>query len=104
VELSVEAAQAAVVVALKGDLDMASAPAVEDTVLGAIASRPDGGVALDLSQVDFLDSVGIRTLLVLARRARDAGVQFRLLRPTARTWRVLEMMLIPQVVPVEEHP
>jgi anti-sigma B factor antagonist len=55
------------VVAVSGELDMAAAPAFEQTLaeLGAL----DGPVILDLSDVTFMDSTAIGAMLTVRRRA-----------------------------------
>jgi anti-anti-sigma factor len=61
-----------VVVRPVGDLDMLTAPALRQQLDGFLAEN--ASVVIDLSGVTFVDSAGLRTLLL----ARDAGpVQLR---------------------------
>lgn len=60
-------------VALTGELDQDSAPAVRST-LDAIVLVPHGGLILDLSELAFCDSSGITALLHAYDRAASAGV------------------------------
>jgi anti-sigma B factor antagonist len=55
------------VVAVSGELDMAAAPAFEQT-LAELGAR-DGPVILDLSDVTFMDSTAIGAMLTVRRRA-----------------------------------
>lgn len=56
-----------VVIALTGELDMASAPELEEAIDRAIASAARS-VIVDLRQLEFMDSTGIR-LLVAAHKS-----------------------------------
>jgi anti-sigma B factor antagonist len=57
---------------LRGELDLATAPQVEEALASAEDSAP-GLIALDLSKLSFLDSSGLRTIVAADTRARDAG-------------------------------
>lgn len=57
---------------LRGELDLATAPQVEEALAGAEGDAP-GLIALDLSKLSFLDSSGLRTIVAADARARDAG-------------------------------
>lgn len=59
-----------------GELDVATAPKLEEAIIGAV--RMGKGVSLDLSGIDFLDSTGLRAVLGGLRRARAAEVHFSL--------------------------
>ncbi|MGH2969359.1 MAG: STAS domain-containing protein, partial [Solirubrobacteraceae bacterium] len=68
----------AAVVVPTGELDLATAPALEAALQRALESAASGRVVLDLRELDFIDSSGLRTLLTARRRAEDAGAQFSL--------------------------
>ena len=55
-----------------GDLDLAAVTPVAGAVHQALADRPVG-LVLDLSDVAFCDTVGLRVLLSTAARARAQG-------------------------------
>lgn len=55
-----------------GDLDLAALDGFSDAVRDALADRPSG-LVLDLSEVEFCDTVGLRILLSSASRARTQG-------------------------------
>ncbi len=58
-------------VSLVGELDLYTAPALEDRLQGlAFTSRV---VRLDLSKLDFIDSSGLRVLIRALQDARDDG-------------------------------
>ncbi|MCE6999154.1 STAS domain-containing protein [Saccharothrix sp. S26] len=76
-----EASVGVVVVAVAGELDMATVPAVEEFV-----RRRLGGVSralvLDLSGVTFLGSTGINLLIALRSRCEEQGAALRLVATT----------------------
>lgn len=78
-------------VALEGELDLATAQVVVDAV-GWAASHPGPApLVLDLRALDFLDSTGVRTLVEASRECQDSGRGFALLSPTGAVRRILEL-------------
>jgi len=80
----------AAVVIPTGELDLATAPALED----ALARAFDGGhgrVVLDLRELEFIDSSGLRTLLTARRKAEEAEAQFSLVAGHRGLERTLEI-------------
>jgi anti-sigma B factor antagonist len=61
------------VVAVAGEVDMATAPQLEDCVL----AQGDRDVTVDLSGVGFIDSAGLGALVHVANALRAAGHRFR---------------------------
>lgn len=64
-----------VVLVVEGELDLATAPQLVAAAEDALASTSEGDVALDLSEVHFIDSTGIGAViqvrgLALARSRR----------------------------------
>lgn len=57
---------------LRGELDLATAPQVEEALTGAESGAP-GVILLDLSGLSFLDSSGLRTILSADARAQEGG-------------------------------
>ena len=62
--------------AVRGEVDLATAPALEDALADAIRES-DGALVVDLSGVEFLDSSGLKVLLraraLLGTRGPRAG-------------------------------
>ncbi len=69
------------VITIRGDLDVATAPAAARVV--AEHAREGTDTVLDLGQLDFMDSSGLRVLLVAANRAAKHGdaIHIRALTP-----------------------
>jgi anti-sigma B factor antagonist len=71
-----------VVVTVRGHLDLDSAP-VLSTTLDQVLDRPHPRVVVDLSGVEFCDSIGLSAFVVGQRRATDTGGWIRFAAPSA---------------------
>lgn len=58
------------VLAVAGEIDLATAPQLETQVANV---DPTGKVMIDLSEVTFMDSTGLRVLISAHERASDGG-------------------------------
>ncbi|GLY42935.1 hypothetical protein Amsp01_089580 [Amycolatopsis sp. NBRC 101858] len=72
----------AVLVDVAGELDLLTAPLLEDALTAALANGPSM-LVIDLTAITFLPSVGI-TLLLTARRQAGNATQFRVVAPRAQ--------------------
>ena len=88
----------------RGELDLATAPELERRLLEALRERET--VVLDLRELTFMDSTGVRTIVAAHQTARDAGVELRLVRPSAGTavWRVIEISGIDSALKLVDAP
>ncbi len=78
------------VLGLSGELDMGTAPdllAVAHDVLG----RGGSDIVLDLSELAFIDSTGLSTLLMLSRKVTGLGGTLALRSPSTRVEEVLRV-------------
>jgi anti-anti-sigma factor len=78
-----------VIVAIRGDLDLASAPAVRERLLSVL----DPGacrLVIDMSAVRYADASGLAALVSTQRRATLLGGGLRLAAPTSKVARVLK--------------
>ena len=90
----------AVIIAIDGELDLASAPRLVEIADGV--PRGLEPIILNLSSVTFMDSSGVRALLDVGRIANDKGRRLALLRPAVAVTRVLDLVnLRPQFTEVE---
>jgi anti-sigma B factor antagonist len=78
------------VVAPSGDLDLASASLLERALVDALATDPPA-IVLDLRDLEFMDSSGLRTVIVAARRAEEDASRFALVPGKAQVMRVFEI-------------
>jgi anti-sigma B factor antagonist/stage II sporulation protein AA (anti-sigma F factor antagonist) len=77
--VDVEAGDAAHIARFEGDMDVASSPALQREVIAA--TRDARRVILDLSDVGWLDSSGLRLLDDLTRLYEARGVAVRIVVP-----------------------
>lgn len=91
------------VLAIHGELDLVTAPELEQAVETALAGTP-ALLAIDLSPTTFLDSSGARQVARAARSAGRAGVPSRVVCPKDnRTVRlVIDLLELETLVPVVE--
>ena len=80
----------AAVVIPTGELDLATAPALEASLSRAFGDD-SGHVVLDLRELEFIDSSGLRTLLTARRQAEDEEQQFSLVAGHRGLERTLEI-------------
>jgi anti-anti-sigma factor len=86
-------------VTLAGRLDSAGVQEI-DHRLSALAAARQAFILLDLSQVSFLASIGIRALLTNARLLRQHGGKMALLKPQALVEEVLKVTGIDSIIPI----
>jgi anti-sigma B factor antagonist len=69
-----------------GRIDQNTAPAFQERLLAALESSPNSAVAIDMSGVDFLSSIGLRALMIAHKRcqAMDAKLVLFALTPVVR--------------------
>lgn len=78
------------VATLSGEVDMAAAEEVEQRIRAALAGEPEV-LVVDLRQVDFLDSSGLRVVLALDRDQRARDARLVVVRGGRRVARVMEL-------------
>lgn len=84
-------------VALHGEVDVMTVDQVRVALADAIAARPRV-LVVDMSDLSFIDSTGLSSLIFGFQRARDAGIAFRLARPTRGVHQVLVLSGLLEVV------
>ena len=91
------------VISVGGDIDLYSSPRLRETIFAEI-DRAVARLALDLSQVHYMDSSGVATLVEGLQRAKKAGVGFKLVAPSPKVMQVLEMTRLDSVFEVGTTP
>jgi anti-sigma B factor antagonist len=79
-EIDEQVAGSTVVLTLRGELDIATVPRLEQAV-AAVLARGARELTIDLRGMSFLDSSGLRLIIVLAERAVAEGWILALVRP-----------------------
>ncbi len=80
----------AVVLTLRGEFDLTSAPTFARELKAAESGNPRQ-LVIDLSGLEFMDSTGLRALLVARERAQSDGYDLSLRRGPRQVQRVLEL-------------
>ena len=73
-----------------GELDIATAPELERE-LTAVVAAPGGDIVLDLRSVTFIDSSGLRAVLVASRSAVDASRRLIVVPGDGQVLRVIQL-------------
>ena len=97
-----ERTQGRYVISLDGDLDMATAPVLAEAVNRLMAGTTVGQLMVDLAEVRFLDSSGVRALLQARKAAEEHGVTFMVSRPGEFVAEVLRMAAVDHLLGVEQ--
>jgi anti-sigma B factor antagonist len=88
------------VIALKGEIDMEEAPKVRRALLDSMKQKRD--ILVDLSQVTYIDSSGIASLIEGLQVARKQKNDLVLVSVSQRARRVLELARLDKVFTI--HP
>jgi anti-sigma B factor antagonist len=88
--VTIKQREGAVHVALSGELDISTAPQLEDDLRRVEAERPEC-IVLDLRNLAFMDSTGLRLLIMADARAREEGRRLAIGRGNEMIQRVLHL-------------
>ena len=77
------------VLTVSGEVDLATVPALEAAIDEALAAQPSG-LVIDLSNVEFLASAGLQTLVTTQERVGMSG-QFVVVAEGAATSRPIQL-------------
>lgn len=95
-----ERAPSRFVVSLEGDLDIATAGAFTDAVTRLLATTGVEQLIVDLAEVRFLDSSGVRALLQSRKAVEEAGGTLSVSNPREFVTEVLRMAAVDQLLGV----
>jgi anti-anti-sigma factor len=85
-------------IAVAGEVDLANAGAVEEQIVAAITNQVTS-VTVDLSEVDYLDSAGMRIFFTLAPRLAGLQIAFEVVAPVGSlSRRLIEVSGLPSLV------
>lgn len=89
------------VLSVGGDLDVVGAPDMRQAVVTAVA---EGSrlVALDLSELDFVDSFGLGAVVGALKRVRQRGGELALVCPSSRIRRVFEICDLDRILALHD--
>jgi anti-sigma B factor antagonist len=90
-----------VVIKAAGDVDLYSSPKLRDALLKAIP-KAGTAVGIDLSEVGYMDSSGVATLVEGLKLAGAKKKTFKLLAPSSSVMKVLKLSRLDAVFTIEE--
>jgi anti-anti-sigma factor len=85
---------------LLGELDLACQPHL-DAMLRQLEGQTER-LVLDLGGLSFIDSTGLRTILLAWQRTRDNGVELTVVPGAEPVWRTLRMTGLDRVLPIPD--
>lgn len=86
------------VVAVRGEVDVASAPGLREAVI-RLVSEGHSHLVIDLEAVDFIDSTGLGVLVGALKRVRVKGGELRLVCTNSRVLKVFDITGLDAVFP-----
>ncbi|MFH9331246.1 STAS domain-containing protein [Streptomyces althioticus] len=89
------------VIVVTGDVDLHTAPVLRVEALTAM-TRGARHLVLDMAEVDFVDSTGLSTLIVLLHATQEPGGSLRVARVPERLVRMVTMTGIAELLPVHD--
>ncbi len=89
------------VVVVTGDVDLHTAPVLRAEALTAVGHGAPH-LVLDMAEVDFVDSTGLSTLIVLLHASQEAGGSLRVACVPERLLRMVTMTGISELLPVHD--
>lgn len=101
-EIGFETKNKITIVRLQGRLDAETSPEAESQLLPHLTSG--GNWMMDLKDLEFISSAGLRVFLMLAKRARENGTKLTLcsLRPGVRS--IFEISGFCTIFTIEDSP
>jgi anti-sigma B factor antagonist len=99
-QIDVRREGADVILALSGELDIASAPLLRTELFRVLDEGAYERVLVDLDDVDMLDSTGLGVLVAGVKRAQPDGARIELLCSKSRTIRIFRALRFDRVFPI----
>lgn len=101
-QVRLRSAERAAVIVVSGELDLASAPVLEEELNRAA----DGAdlLIVDLRELEFIDSTGLGLLIKANRQAEAAGRRFAIVRGQSQVQRLLGVTGIEQRLTLVDAP
>ena len=92
-----------VLISISGEIDLSNADFVEERITTAITNHTMQA-AIDLTDVAYIDSIGMRVLFALAVRLETSQIGLKLVAPIGcAARRVIEIAGLDSIVDIEPH-
>jgi anti-sigma B factor antagonist len=96
---SMEVHNGVAVLAIRGEIDVASAPAFKSAIAEALEGKKQG-LVLDLLEVEFLGSIGVRVLLEAQEKV--GADRFAVVARSPAAGRILQLLALDALISVHE--
>jgi anti-sigma B factor antagonist len=93
----------ATTLALIGELDLLSSPALEQA-LDAVAELDADLIIVDLRELDFMDSTGLHVIVEAQHRTRESGQSFALIRGGEQVQRLFDLTGLADALTIVDSP
>ncbi len=91
------------IVSISGRVAIDTSNRIRDRLADALRSKPDA-ITIDLSQVDYMDTSGLATLIEVMRLARQQNTQLLLRGVQEQPRYLFKVSDLDRVFPIEEDP
>jgi anti-anti-sigma factor len=102
-ELMIETEGTTVRLVLTGEFDIAGAARVEQE-LERIEREPPATIVLDLRELEFMDSTGLRVIVAADSRAREQARRLVIVRGSDTVQRIIEMTRLHERLEIVDDP
>jgi anti-anti-sigma factor len=102
-QIDVRGERDGIVLCLHGELDLASAPLLQGEIASAEASDATL-VVLDLDDLQFIDSTGLRIILAAHERSQERGRMLALTRGSQQVQRLMSITRVGEHLRIVESP
>lgn len=103
-ELTIERHGQSVHLKLRGELDISSGMRLEEALRRVEASAPPALIVLDLEELDFMDSTGLRLLVSADSRARESDRRVVLVNVGDMVRRLLHVTRLDERLDIQDGP
>ena len=90
-------------ISVAGELDIASAPKVEEELRRTEEQRPEI-IIIDLRELEFMDSTGLRAILAADARAKELGARLVVVQGSENIQRVFQVTRLHERVEIVNDP
>ena len=101
--LEVRSQGQATIIAVSGELDLASSPALQEE-LDRVSALDTDLLIIDLRELDFMDSTGLSVLVRAHQRAEEQGRQLAMVKGAQQVQRLLSLTGVADRMTVVDRP
>lgn len=91
-----------IVISPSGEIDLASSPALRESITSALASSPSNRLVIDLADVTFMDSSGLTCLAFAHQQMHERDGKVEVHNVSASVRKLITVVGMDQVVEVKD--